>query len=73
MPHHFFPIPLADWKLLFNESELNYVEYKTLESLTIHLWSELSQKQQIIPNSEHANGVFARDNCPKMHSDIEFF
>ncbi|XP_064483116.1 lactosylceramide 4-alpha-galactosyltransferase-like [Ornithodoros turicata] len=60
----FYPIPLAEWKTLFQPESTFKVLKATEDSYTVHLWNSYSKKKRLSIGDASAYDVMARFVCP---------
>ncbi|KAF5285513.1 hypothetical protein FQR65_LT13210 [Abscondita terminalis] len=71
-PHSsFYPVPFNWWKLYFESESLNYINYLTTNSYTVHIWNKLSGNTKIRVGDSVPYTLFAKKHCPKVFAECK--
>ncbi|XP_070502772.1 lactosylceramide 4-alpha-galactosyltransferase-like [Chironomus tepperi] len=61
-----YPIPWSKWKGIFNENRADKMMKLINESMTLHLWNNLSKRKRIDFGEDNLFNRIAKEKCPNV-------
>ncbi|CAG9806665.1 unnamed protein product [Chironomus riparius] len=61
-----YPIPWSRWKGIFNENHVDKMMSLINDSMTLHLWNNLSKRRKIEVEEDNLFNRIAKDKCPNV-------
>ena len=61
-----YPIPWSRWKGIFNENRVDIMMRLINDSMTLHLWNNLSKRRKIEVEEDNLFNRIAKEKCPNV-------